>query len=63
MFRLLLDENLPGQLTPLLRERAFDAIDVRDAGLRSAPGDKILAHAVLEDRISITLGAATCTVC
>jgi predicted nuclease of predicted toxin-antitoxin system len=55
MFRLLLDENLPAQLTPLLRERGFDVIDVRAAGLRSASDDKILAHAVLEDRICITL--------
>ncbi len=55
MFRLLLDENLPAQLTPQLRQRGFDVIDVRDAALRSAPDDKILAHAVLEDRICTTL--------
>jgi len=55
MFRRLLDENLPAQLTPLLREYGFDVIHVRDAGLRSAPDDRILARAVLEDRICITL--------
>ena len=37
MFRLLLDENLPTQLTVLLRAQGFDVIHVRDAG----PDDKI----------------------
>jgi predicted nuclease of predicted toxin-antitoxin system len=55
MFRLLLDENLPAQLTPLLREFGFDVIHVRDAGLRSAPDERILERAALEDRICITL--------
>jgi len=55
MFRLLLDENLPAQLAVLLRARGFDVVHVREAGLRSAPDDEILAHAVVEDRVCITL--------
>jgi predicted nuclease of predicted toxin-antitoxin system len=55
MFRLLLDENLPAQLTPLLSELGLDVIHARDAGLRSAPDEKILERAALEDRICITL--------
>jgi predicted nuclease of predicted toxin-antitoxin system len=54
VFRLLLDENLPAQLAPLLREFGFDVIHVRDAGLRSAPDEWILGHAALEERICIT---------
>jgi predicted nuclease of predicted toxin-antitoxin system len=45
MFRLLLDENLPTQLTVPLRAHGFDVIHAREAGLRSAPDDKILARA------------------
>jgi predicted nuclease of predicted toxin-antitoxin system len=55
MSRLLLDENLPTQLTVLLRAQGFDVVHVRDAGLRSAPDEKILAHAVAQDRVCITL--------
>jgi len=55
MFRLLLDENLPARLAPLLHARGFDVVHVSDTSLRSAPDDQILAHAVLEDRVCITL--------
>jgi predicted nuclease of predicted toxin-antitoxin system len=55
MFRLLLDENLPALLAPLLRAHGHDAIHVKDTDLRSAPDDRILARAVLEDRICVTL--------
>lgn len=55
MFRLLLDENLPAQLAVLLWSRGFDVLHVRAAGLRSAPDDKILERAVLENRVCITL--------
>jgi predicted nuclease of predicted toxin-antitoxin system len=55
MFRLLLDENLPAGLTTQLTAAGFDVIHVRDAGLRAATDEAILARAVLEDRICITL--------
>jgi predicted nuclease of predicted toxin-antitoxin system len=55
MFRLLLDENLPAQAAGLLRSKGYDVIHAREAGLRSAPDEAIVAFARSDKRACVTL--------
>lgn len=49
--RLLLDENLPISLGPLLAEQAgWDVVHVRQLGLKSTPDTEVLARAELDGR-------------
>ena len=43
--KFLVDEDLPRSAAPLLLELGFDAMDVRDVGLRGFSDDKIAAYA------------------
>jgi predicted nuclease of predicted toxin-antitoxin system len=53
--RLLLDENLPISLGPLLAERAgWDVVHVRELGLKSAPDTEVLARAELDGRVLVS---------
>ena len=45
MKRILLDQGLSPGAAPLLREIGFDAVHVREIGMRDADDEDILAHA------------------
>jgi predicted nuclease of predicted toxin-antitoxin system len=50
----LVDEDLPRSLARDLRAAAFDAVDVRDVGLRGRPDRDVFAFAVSEGRVLLT---------
>ena len=53
--RLLLDENLPISLGPLLAKRAgWDVVHVRQLGLKSDPDTEVLARAELDGRVLVS---------
>jgi predicted nuclease of predicted toxin-antitoxin system len=53
--RLLLDENLPISLGPLLTKRAgWDVVHVRQLGLKSAPDTEVLARAERDGRVLVS---------
>jgi len=43
--KVLVDENLPLRLSSFLRSHSFEAVDVREVGLRGASDEEILAWA------------------
>jgi predicted nuclease of predicted toxin-antitoxin system len=43
--KFLVDEDLPRSTVPLLQELGYEAVDVRDVGLRGFPDDQIAAYA------------------
>jgi predicted nuclease of predicted toxin-antitoxin system len=45
MAQLLIDEDLPRSLVPMVRSAGFSAEDVRDIGLRGQPDDEIIGYA------------------
>jgi predicted nuclease of predicted toxin-antitoxin system len=45
MLRLLVDEDLPRSLAPALRAAGYEAVDVRDEGLRGQPDAQIFQFA------------------
>jgi predicted nuclease of predicted toxin-antitoxin system len=47
--RFLVDENLPRSLAKVLRESGFDAVDVRDLGLRGKPDSEIFRAALAHE--------------
>lgn len=53
--RLLLDENLPRALAALLRADGHDVADVREIGLTGADDDKVLARAVSDGRVLVSM--------
>jgi predicted nuclease of predicted toxin-antitoxin system len=53
--RVLLDEGLSPRLLEMLRAAGHDAVHVRDVGLRSAPDPVVLARAVDDQRVLVTL--------
>jgi predicted nuclease of predicted toxin-antitoxin system len=52
--RFLIDENLPRSLAPRLREAGFEAVDIRDLGLRGKPDTEILEGALAHDAVLVT---------
>ncbi|MBF0369557.1 MAG: DUF5615 family PIN-like protein [Magnetococcales bacterium] len=50
-----IDENLPREIAPLLRDVGHDAVDVQDQGLAGAGDPDIFAVCALESRILVTL--------
>jgi predicted nuclease of predicted toxin-antitoxin system len=54
MMRLLVDEDMPRSTAPALRAAGFDAVDVRDVGLRAHPDLEIFAHAQATSRAIVT---------
>ena len=59
MVRFLIDEDLPRSLAGALRAVGFDAVDVRDIGLRSADDTFVFVHAVEERRCRLSGAPAT----
>ncbi|MDA8336148.1 MAG: DUF5615 family PIN-like protein [Peptococcaceae bacterium] len=51
---LLIDEDPPRSTAPLLRSLGYDALDVRDIGLRGARDDEIFAYAYKADATIVT---------
>lgn len=54
MVAFLVDENMPRSTTTVLRTAGFDAVDVRDLGLRGHSDDDIFAYAQAHDRVIVT---------
>jgi len=52
--RLLLDQNLSPDLTPLLQDAGHDAVHVRDLGLSRAADAEVLRAAAAEGRILLS---------
>jgi predicted nuclease of predicted toxin-antitoxin system len=48
--RFLIDEDLPRSLAPALRSAGFEAVDVRDAGLRGTDDALVFARSVEQRR-------------
>jgi predicted nuclease of predicted toxin-antitoxin system len=55
--KLLLDQGLPRSAVNLLRGHGIDAIHVGDVGLAEASDEEILAEAVRDERVIVTLDA------
>ena len=55
MKSVLLDQGLPFGAAELLRERGWDALHVREIGMRDATDREILARAAADGRICVTL--------
>lgn len=55
MKRILLDQGLPSFAAELLRRLGWDAVHVREIGMRDATDKEILARAVADGRICVTL--------
>lgn len=55
MKRVLLDQGLPPQAAELLIERRWDAVHVRNIGLHEARDEEILARALVDGRVVVTL--------
>ncbi|HXP86963.1 MAG TPA: DUF5615 family PIN-like protein [Bryobacteraceae bacterium] len=52
---ILLDQGLPARAAPILRAHGWDALHVREIGMRDATDEDILARAARESRVLITL--------
>ncbi|MGB9669398.1 MAG: DUF5615 family PIN-like protein, partial [Anaerolineales bacterium] len=52
--RFLIDEDVPRSTALALREAGFDALDVRDAGLRGKSDAEVFSYAQQEQRLLIT---------
>jgi predicted nuclease of predicted toxin-antitoxin system len=50
----LVDEDMPRSLAPTLRSHSYDAIDVRDVGLRGSDDTHVFAYAQTHQRVLIT---------
>ena len=52
--RFLTDEDIPRSTARVLRDAGFDALDVRDVGLRGKSDALVYAYAQREERLLIT---------
>ena len=52
---ILLDQGLPSFAAVLLRQLGWDAVHVREIGMRDATDQEILARAAADNRICVTL--------
>ena len=52
--KFLTDEDVPRSTARVLRDAGFDAVDVRDVGLRGRSDSEVFAYAQQERRILIT---------
>lgn len=55
MKHVVLDQGLPASAVSLLVENGWDAVHVRDLGMKEADDSEILEYAVSESRVVITL--------
>ncbi len=51
---LLLDENIPYGLQGALRQRGWDAVHVKDIGMRSASDPEVLEAGIRSNRVILT---------
>lgn len=61
--RFLADENISPKSVEFLRELGFDAVHVRDVGLKGKSGREIMAYALQEKRTFVTLDREFADVC
>jgi predicted nuclease of predicted toxin-antitoxin system len=54
VLRFLTDEDVPRSTARVLRDAGFDAVDVRDVGLRGKSDALVYAYAQREERLLIT---------
>ena len=54
ILRFLTDEDVPRSTARVLRDAGFDAVDVRDVGLRGRSDSEVFAFAQREGRLLIT---------
>ena len=52
--KFLIDQQLPATLAGWFEERGFEAVHVRDLGMRAAPDEEIWAHAVTTGAVVVT---------
>ncbi len=52
--RFITDEDVPRSTARVLRDAGFDAVDVRDVGLRGKSDAEVFAYAQRENRLLIT---------
>jgi len=55
--KLLLDENIPPQVATELRQLDYDAIHLRDVGLKGKGDKEVIAYAIKTGRCLVTLDA------
>jgi predicted nuclease of predicted toxin-antitoxin system len=55
MIRIILDQGLPFSAAAILRDRGWDALHAREAGMQEAADEEILAFAAIESRVVVTL--------
>jgi predicted nuclease of predicted toxin-antitoxin system len=55
MKRILLDQGLPGTASAILRDLGYDALHVREIGMRDADDSEILDYAARDSRVVVTL--------
>ncbi len=55
MKRIVLDQGLPPAVVPILQSDQWDAVHVREIGMREAADAEILDYAGPEERVVITL--------
>ncbi len=55
MKRVLLDQGMPARTASMLRAFGWDAVHVREIGMHKSEDREILAHAVAEGRVVVTL--------
>jgi predicted nuclease of predicted toxin-antitoxin system len=55
MKRILLDQGLSAKAAEILRQAGWDAVHVREIGMRDAPDVDILALAASDSRVVVTL--------
>lgn len=55
MVRFLLDENVPGIVSRLLRDRGYEVHRPRELGLEKAKNSELAEYALREDRVIVTL--------
>ncbi|MEP7353751.1 MAG: DUF5615 family PIN-like protein [Acidobacteriota bacterium] len=55
MRRVLIDQGLPPDTAQILRASSWDAVHVREIGMRDAEDADILIHAASEQRVAVTL--------
>lgn len=54
MPKFLVDEDMPRSTARILREAGYDAIDVRDCGLRGKSDDEVFAYAQQKGAVIVT---------
>jgi predicted nuclease of predicted toxin-antitoxin system len=54
MIKFIVDEDMPRSTATVLKNRGFDALDVRDCGLRGKSDDDIFRYAQQVDAIILT---------